>query len=86
MVRGPQGIFAAIPGLEAMFKALTKVLPLGVAPSSNEDGELFSCIGSTEQPFDSKALVLWGLPPHQQDGCSGVVAVGDRENVPIQFA
>lgn len=29
MVRGPQGIFAKIPGLDAAFKALTVVLPLG---------------------------------------------------------
>jgi nitrite reductase/ring-hydroxylating ferredoxin subunit len=29
MVRGPQGIFAKIPGLGATFKALTLVLPLG---------------------------------------------------------
>ena len=28
MVRGPQGIFARIPGLGATFKALTRVLPL----------------------------------------------------------
>ena len=29
MVRGPQGIFAKIPGLGAAFKALTRVVPLG---------------------------------------------------------
>ena len=29
MVRGPQGIFAKIPGLGTAFKALTLVLPLG---------------------------------------------------------
>ena len=28
MVRGPQGIFAKIPGLDASYKALTKVWPL----------------------------------------------------------
>lgn len=28
MVRGPQGIFAKIPGLGASFKALTRVIPL----------------------------------------------------------
>ena len=28
MVRGPQGIFAKIPGLSESFKALTKILPL----------------------------------------------------------
>jgi nitrite reductase/ring-hydroxylating ferredoxin subunit len=29
MVRGPGGIFAKIPGLDAAFMALTRVLPLG---------------------------------------------------------
>lgn len=39
MVRGPQGIFAKIPGLGAAFKALTKVLPLGRATvRAREDG------------------------------------------------
>jgi nitrite reductase/ring-hydroxylating ferredoxin subunit len=28
MVRGPQGVFAKIPGLGASFRALTKLLPL----------------------------------------------------------
>ena len=28
MIRGPQGIFAKVPGLGAMFIALTKVVPL----------------------------------------------------------
>jgi nitrite reductase/ring-hydroxylating ferredoxin subunit len=28
MVRGPQGIFAKIPGLGASFKALTRIIPL----------------------------------------------------------
>jgi nitrite reductase/ring-hydroxylating ferredoxin subunit len=28
MVRGPQGVFARIPGLDAIFIALTKVIPL----------------------------------------------------------
>jgi len=28
MVRGPQGVFAKVPGLGAGFKALTRVLPL----------------------------------------------------------
>ncbi len=28
MVRGPQGVFAKAPGLEAGYKALTKVWPL----------------------------------------------------------
>ena len=30
MVRGPQGVFGKIPGLGAMFKGLTKVIPLKV--------------------------------------------------------
>ena len=29
MIRGPQGVFAKIPGLGTFFKALTLVLPLG---------------------------------------------------------
>src|SRR5438093_5583072 len=29
MLRGPQGMFAKIPGLGASYKALTRVLPLG---------------------------------------------------------
>jgi nitrite reductase/ring-hydroxylating ferredoxin subunit len=29
MVRGPQGVYAKIPGLGTVFKALTLVLPLG---------------------------------------------------------
>ena len=39
MVRGPQGIFAKIPGLSHGFKALTKVLPLrrGVVTKSGSD-------------------------------------------------
>jgi nitrite reductase/ring-hydroxylating ferredoxin subunit len=32
MVRGPQGIFAKIPGLGASFKALTRVFPLKRGP------------------------------------------------------
>ena len=35
------GDIAAIPGLEAMFKALTKVLPLGRGAVVERDGELF---------------------------------------------
>lgn len=30
MVRGPQGVFAKVPGLGAAFKGLTRVLPLKV--------------------------------------------------------
>ena len=39
MVRGPQGIFAKIPGLGAGFMALTKVLPLrrGVVTKTGSD-------------------------------------------------
>ena len=29
MLRGPQGVFAKIPGMDAAYVALTKVLPLG---------------------------------------------------------
>lgn len=41
MVRGPQGIFAKIPGLGAAFKALTKVLPLGRATVTVRDGDVY---------------------------------------------
>ena len=41
MVRGPQGIFARVPGLGAAFKALTKVLPLQRGKVSRRDGEVF---------------------------------------------
>jgi nitrite reductase/ring-hydroxylating ferredoxin subunit len=41
MVRGPQGVFAAIPGLGAFFKTLTRVLPLGRGAVVERDGELF---------------------------------------------
>lgn len=41
MVRGPQGIFAKIPGLGAGFKALTRVLPLGRGLVVERDEELF---------------------------------------------
>ncbi len=39
MVRGPQGIFAKIPGLGSAFKALTLVLPLkrGAVKKSGDD-------------------------------------------------
>lgn len=40
MVRGPQGIFAKIPGLGAAYLALTKVLPLRRARVEVRDGEL----------------------------------------------
>ena len=41
MVRGPQGIFAKIPGLGAAFKALTKVLPLGRGTVTVRDGDVY---------------------------------------------
>lgn len=41
MVRGPQGIFAKIPGLGFAFKSLTRVLPLGRGRVIERDGELF---------------------------------------------
>ncbi len=36
MVRGPQGVFAKIPGLGLFFTSLTKVLPLGRATSRRQ--------------------------------------------------
>lgn len=41
MIRGPQGIFAKIPGLGAMFKTLTKVVPLGRRNVTERDGNLY---------------------------------------------
>jgi nitrite reductase/ring-hydroxylating ferredoxin subunit len=41
MVRGPQGIFAKIPGLSGSFKLLTRVLPLGRGHVTERDGTLF---------------------------------------------
>ena len=41
MVRGPQGIFAKIPGLSAGFMALTRVLPLGRGKVVERDGRAF---------------------------------------------
>jgi nitrite reductase/ring-hydroxylating ferredoxin subunit len=41
MVLGPQGIFARVPGLDAAFKALTIVLPLGRGDVVERDGTLF---------------------------------------------
>lgn len=41
MVRGPQGIFARIPGLGFAFKTLTRVLPLGRGRVTKRDGTLY---------------------------------------------
>ena len=41
MVRGPQGVFAKIPGLGAAFMALTKVLPLGRGTVTVRDGDVY---------------------------------------------
>jgi 3-phenylpropionate/trans-cinnamate dioxygenase ferredoxin component len=41
MVRGPQGIFARVPGLGAVFKALTRVLPLGRGEVVERAGDLY---------------------------------------------
>ena len=41
MVRGPQGVFARIPGLGAAFMALTKVLPLGRGTVTVRDGDVY---------------------------------------------
>jgi 3-phenylpropionate/trans-cinnamate dioxygenase ferredoxin component len=40
MVRGPQGVFAKVPGLGPMFMALTKVLPLGRAQVVEREGRV----------------------------------------------
>lgn len=41
MVRGPQGIFAKVPGLGRAYRLLTTLLPLGRAPVTERDGELY---------------------------------------------
>jgi nitrite reductase/ring-hydroxylating ferredoxin subunit len=41
MTRGPQGVFAKVPGLGALFKGLTKVLPLGRGTVTEKDGDVY---------------------------------------------
>jgi nitrite reductase/ring-hydroxylating ferredoxin subunit len=41
MVRGPQGIFAKIPGLGAAFKGLTRIIPLGRGEVVERGGDLY---------------------------------------------
>jgi nitrite reductase/ring-hydroxylating ferredoxin subunit len=41
MVRGPQGVFAKLPGLGATFRALTRVLPLRRGTVVERDGCLY---------------------------------------------
>jgi nitrite reductase/ring-hydroxylating ferredoxin subunit len=41
MLRGPQGWFAKVPGLDAAYIALTKVLPLGRGKVVEREGNLY---------------------------------------------
>jgi len=41
MVRGPQGIFAKVPGLDFGYRMFTRVLPLGRAKVTERDGEFY---------------------------------------------
>lgn len=41
MTRGPQGVFAKIPGLGLGFQLLTRVLPLGRGRVTERDGTLY---------------------------------------------
>ncbi len=41
MVRGPQGVFAKVPGLDFGYRMLTRVLPLGRAAVTERDGGLY---------------------------------------------
>jgi nitrite reductase/ring-hydroxylating ferredoxin subunit len=41
MVRGPQGVFAKIPGLGSAFQLLTRVMPLRRGTVTVEDGDVF---------------------------------------------
>jgi len=43
MVRGPQGVFAKVPGMGAAYRALTGVLPLRRGQVLERDGCLFVC-------------------------------------------
>jgi len=43
MVRGPQGIFAKVPGLGGANKLLTRVLPLRRGKVEERDGTLYVC-------------------------------------------
>ena len=41
MVRGPQGFFARIPGLDAGYRLMTRVLPLGRGVVVEREGTVF---------------------------------------------
>ena len=41
MTRGPQGIFSKVPGLDAGYRLLTTVLPLGRGKVTERDGTVF---------------------------------------------
>ena len=41
MVRGPQGVYAKVPGLDFGYRMLTRVLPLGRAAVAERDGDLY---------------------------------------------
>ena len=41
MVRGPQGVYAKVPGLGFGYRMLTRVLPLGRAAVAERDGDLY---------------------------------------------
>lgn len=41
MLRGPQGVFAKIPGLGAGFKLLTRLLPLGRGTLVEREGRVY---------------------------------------------
>jgi nitrite reductase/ring-hydroxylating ferredoxin subunit len=41
MLRGPQGVFAKVPGLDAAYRLLTRALPLRRGQVLERDGRLF---------------------------------------------
>ena len=41
MVRGPQGLYAKIPGMDLAYRLLTRVLPLRRGAVSERDGRLY---------------------------------------------
>lgn len=50
MVRGPQGVFAKIPGLGEAFKLLTRVLPLRRAPIRIDGGKIVIGRATADEP------------------------------------
>lgn len=50
MVKGPQGVYAKVPGLDFAYRMFTRLLPLGRAPVTERDGDLY--LGSFPQDHE----------------------------------